>query len=91
MGVRVEFFGVARQRSQTAAAIVDISGPTTTLAVVLTALAERHPGFGNACVQDGGLRAGYVANLDGDCFISDPDTVIQNGQSLLILAADAGG
>ena len=33
----------------------------------------------------------YLASLNGDRFVSDPDTRLAEGDVLLLLAADAGG
>ena len=38
-----------------------------------------------------GLLHPTLVNLDGERFISDPDTLIHDGQCVLILSADAGG
>jgi hypothetical protein len=37
------------------------------------------------------LEAGYRINLDGQRFVTDPQTPISGGQCVLILSADAGG
>ena len=37
------------------------------------------------------LRTGYIASIDGQCFVQDDDVVIDDQESLLILSADAGG
>jgi len=37
------------------------------------------------------LRPSFVANLNGDQFVSDPLTRLNDGDSVLILSADAGG
>jgi hypothetical protein len=54
-------------------------------------LASKLPEFGRECVSAGKLAPSLTANLDGKRFISDPATSIRDGQSLLILSADAGG
>jgi molybdopterin converting factor small subunit len=38
-----------------------------------------------------GLHPSIVANLNGDEFVSDPDTPLADDDRLLILSADAGG
>jgi hypothetical protein len=42
-------------------------------------------------VVNGRLHESLAANLGGARFIHDPRTIIRDGQSLLILSADAGG
>ena len=37
------------------------------------------------------LRASFVANLNGDRFVSDPHTRLREDDCVLILSADAGG
>jgi len=87
MSVAVEFYGVPRQRIGIAQAIADGAD----LGEVLVDLAHRYPRFGETCVDDERLRAGFTANLGGNRFISDPRTPLPAGEKLLILSADAGG
>ena len=89
MPIRVEFYGIARQRAGVPAVELATSGAT--LNQVLLEVAAQLPVFGQACIASGTLAATLAANLDGERFISDPATPIRNGQSLLILSADAGG
>lgn len=91
MSVTIEFFGIPRQRAGTARVEIEAGSFGDALAV----LSERFPALAGACfeVRDGTgrLRPGYVANLNGDRFVSEPDTPLADGDSLLILSADAGG
>jgi len=89
MPIRVEFFGIARQRAGVPA--MELHVPRATLGAVLSELAVKLPEFGRECVTVGRLAASLTANLDGKQFISDPATPIRDGQSLLIISADAGG
>lgn len=95
MAIRVEFYGIARQRAGvTHYLLSDFAGEPAKRAVladVLAALAERLPEFGRQCLVAGGLHSSLTANLDGRIFVSDPATPIENGQCLLILSTDAGG
>ena len=91
MSIRVEFYGIARERAGTAAVQVDPGDLPATLRGVLNELERRVPGFGRDCLDDGNLHTTLAANLDGERFVTDPATVIHDGQSLLILSADAGG
>lgn len=61
------------------------------LATLLGILAQRFPDFGRECVTDGQLRTGYLANLNGERFVADPRALLQVGDCLLIMTADAGG
>ena len=46
--------------------------------------------FGELIAADR-LQPSFVANLNGDRFVSDPGTPLGEGDSVLILSADAGG
>jgi molybdopterin converting factor small subunit len=90
MPVRVEFFGIARQRAGVAVLEVPMAAPTGTLGEVLGGVVDRVPSLSDL-VPGGLLHDSLQANLDGRSFVSDPATAIRDGQSLLILSADAGG
>jgi molybdopterin converting factor small subunit len=82
----VEFLGVPRQR----AGISELEVQANTLGQMLTVLATRFPGFA-ALVAHDRLHPSMAANLNGDRFVSDPATVLLDGDHVLILSADAGG
>ena len=54
-------------------------------------LGERYPDLSATCLDGRLLRKGCVANVDGRRFVTDPDTPLVAGQSLLIMSADVGG
>jgi sulfur-carrier protein len=87
MSITVEFFGIPRQR----AGLSQTEATGTRLNEVLADLALRFPDLGHTCIDQDHLRAGFIANLDGQRFISDPCTPLHAGDCLLILSADAGG
>ena len=87
MTVKVELFGIPRQRAGTA----ETTAEGTRLGEVLRDLEARFAGLAETCIQDGRLRPGFAANLGGNRFVSDPHTELRPGESLLILSADAGG
>jgi sulfur-carrier protein len=91
MAICVEFFGIARQRAGVSRLHLELASPAAPLADVLTAVAEQLPPLQNGWIAAGRLHASLAANLDGQRFVSDPATLIGDGQSLLILSADAGG
>ena len=70
---------------------MELDVPGATLGCVLNVLAEKLPEFGRECVLAGKLAPSLAVNLDGQRFISERATPIRDGQSLLILSADAGG
>ena len=82
----VEFLGVPRQR----VGVAELEVQAHTLGQLLSTLAETLPSFRELIVEDR-LHPAFVANLNGDEFISDPATVLRATDSVLILSADAGG
>ena len=87
MTIRVEFYGIPRQR----AGVAETTATGDRLGEVLADLETRFPGLAECCIEDGRLRKGYVANLAGKRFVTDPATPLTSEESLLILSADAGG
>ncbi len=87
MTITVELFGIPRQRAGVAQ--VEVDGAR--LGEILAALVSRFPRLADECIADDRLQSGYLANLNGQRFVSDPDTRLRSGDALLILSADAGG
>jgi molybdopterin converting factor small subunit len=85
-GVRVEFFGIPRER----AGVMELELQADTLGQLLTTLAIRFPSLGEL-VQADRLRSPFLANLNGARFVSDPGTQLTETDCVLILSADAGG
>ena len=84
--MRVELLGVPRER----AGVAELELQAETLGQLLVALAVRCPALGELITADR-LQPFVVANLNGDRFVSDPRTPLREGDSVLILSADAGG
>ena len=84
--MHVEFFGIPRERVGISEVVLDAA----TLGEVLAVLRERFPAFEGLIAADR-LHPSVAANLNGDLFVSDPQTAIGDGDHLLILSADAGG
>ena len=84
--MRVELLGVPRER----AGVAELELQADTLGELLVALAVRLPSLGEL-ITAGRLQPSVVANLNGDRFVSDPRTPLTEGDSILILSADAGG
>ena len=87
MTLTVEFYGIPRLR----AGVPRIEIEATRLDEVVRELATRFPALAETCFDQGKLRTGYVASIDGRRFVSDPATALGEGDTLLILSADAGG
>jgi molybdopterin converting factor small subunit len=84
--MHVEFLGVPRQRAGVAELVVEAD----TLGQLLTTLSTRLPALAEVIVGDR-LHPAFVANLNGDEFVSDPATALGADDHILILSADAGG
>jgi len=87
MRVTVELYGIPRLRAGVAEAVVEGS----TLGDILRELSQRFPALGETCIAGRGLRAGFMANLRGDQFVTDPDICLQEGDAVMLLSVDAGG
>ena len=84
--MHVEFLGVSRQR----AGIAELEVHAETLGQLLGTLATKIPSLGEIIAADR-LHSAFVANLNGDRFVSDPATRLHQNDCVLILSADAGG
>ena len=84
--MRVEFYGVSRQRSGVAERHVT----ARTLGELLGALAAEYPSLGEL-ISENRLHPALTANLNGDRFVRDPHTPLGEHDCVLILSADAGG
>ena len=82
----VEFLGVPRQRAGVSQLEVDAK----TLGELFGTLAAQFPSLTDLIAADR-LHSSFVANLNGDQFVSDPGTPLSNNDCVLILSADAGG
>jgi molybdopterin converting factor small subunit len=90
--LRVEFFGIPRQRAGAAEAAIPLPSPTADLGDLLGELTFRFPGLVGECLEPGGrLAPACIANLDGDRFVRDPATPLAGVSTVLLLSADAGG
>ncbi|MCA9230972.1 MAG: hypothetical protein KDA57_09990 [Planctomycetales bacterium] len=87
MSVTVELFGIPRARAGLAVA----SAAGNCLGDALADLGRQFPGLAETCLDGRSLRPGYTANLRGERFVTDPETPLADGDTLLLLALDAGG
>ena len=88
MSVRIEFYGIPRERAGVGA--IELSG-VSTLGDVLRTLTTRLPALAAHCFEHDRMKAGYLANLNGESFTTDPAFPVRAGDAVLILSADAGG
>ena len=84
--MHVEFFGVPRERAGVSALEVHAD----TLGQLLGVLARRMPSL-SEIIEDDRLHPAFVANLNGDRFVTHPNPPRRGDDSVLILSADAGG
>ena len=84
--IAIEFFGIPRQR----AGIPKLEVRADTLGQLLGRLVAQMPPFGEFITVDR-LHSAFLANLNGDRFISDPGTPLGDDDCVIILSADAGG
>jgi len=87
MSVRIEFFGVPRHR----AGVVGLDVAAATLGTAVLETVRRFPALKEFCAADGALCPGFLANVNGRTFVSDPATPLADGDSVLILSSDVGG
>jgi molybdopterin-guanine dinucleotide biosynthesis protein A/molybdopterin converting factor small subunit len=92
VGCSVELFGVAQLLAGTKEIALDLPGEAT-LGEALAALAVRLPVLVGRVVHLDRRRLldGYACSLNALGIVRDPDTRIANGDSIVVLAADAGG
>ena len=87
MSIRIEFYGIPKQR----AGVDAIDVEAATLGEALQQLSEPLPQFADACLSEGRLQPSFLANINGENFTTDPRTPLAPGDTVLILSADAGG
>ena len=85
--IRLEFFGVARRRANVAAITLDVA----CLREVLLQIGEQFPPLAQLCVEDGELAPGWLLNVNGSAFTRDLRSPLNDGDSVLLIPADAGG
>ena len=87
MPIRVELFGIPRHRTGTE--MIEVEAQT--LGEALEAAGRRLPALADSCLDGDRLRGGYLANLNGRTFVSDPATRLFVDDCVLILSSDVGG
>ena len=75
MTIRVELYGIPRQRAGAELLHVATESVGTSLAQILADLTRQSPALAAACFDEGSLRNGYFSCIDGVTFVSDPETV----------------
>ena len=84
--MHVEFLAISRRL----AGVSEVEVQAETLGQLLATLAERFPALGEYITSDR-LHPSFSANLNGNEFVTDPHTVLHQGDHVLILSSDVGG
>jgi len=87
MQVAVELFGIPRTR----AGVARTTAVGKCLGDVLADLSARYPQLADSCIDGRCLRPGFTANVGGQRFVTDPQTTLEEGDTVLLLSLDAGG
>lgn len=90
MQVHIEFYGIPRQRTGTAAVTLEFPDDTVSLGSIVGELKSRFSELAASCFAGNSLQHGYAANLNGEQFLMGDET-IPDRATVLILSADAGG
>jgi molybdopterin converting factor small subunit len=85
--IRLEFFGVARSRANVAAVDLDVEN----LFDIVARVREQFPSLVELCVKNGQLAPGWLLNINGAVFTRDLSIALDDGDSVLLIPADAGG
>ena len=85
--ILIELYGVPRLR----AARRELTVQAASVAEALVALEAECPALSGSVIAGGRLLSAYRISLNGRSFITDPATRLVPGDSLVLIAADAGG
>ena len=85
--VTLELFGVPRLRAGTGRLTVEAAD----VGQALTELARACPSLDGTVIINRAVHPAYMLSLNGRRFVHDPGTPLHAGDSLWLLAADAGG
>ncbi len=85
--ISIELFGVPRLRAGTGLVRLE----AVDLGSALEGLALACPGLDGSVVLGGRAHPAYKLSLNGDRFVTEPETTLNDGDVLLLLAADVGG
>ncbi len=89
--IHVELYGIVRHRAGTDRVCITIGSNAISMEDVLRLLQLECPALKGLCIEDGRLQDGFIANVDGQRFVSDRNALLPAGCSLLIMSNDAGG
>ena len=85
--VTLEFFGTSRLYTQ----VDKCALKAACFKDVAEFLTLRFPKFAKKCLQNEALSPNYLLCLNGETFIDASNLELQDGDTIIILSADAGG
>ncbi len=78
---------MARSRTNVAAATLDVDN----LREVVSYIQTQFPSLAELCIDNGQLASDWLLNVNGTAFTRDLSTELNDGDSVLLIPADAGG
>ncbi len=85
--IQIELYGVPRLRAGTARLSVE----GASVGAAIDALAAVCPALSDHVFHKGLIHPAYKLSLNGERFVSDRATPLNDGDTLLLLSADVGG
>ena len=85
--IQIEFYGVPRLRAGMSRLRLEASS----VGQALRGLVDACPALNDSVLPDGRIEPAYKLSLNGERFVSDPQTPLSEGDVLLLLSADVGG
>lgn len=85
--ITVEFLGIPKLK----AGVSFCEVPTGSLSSVIDHLTKQFPRLALEFLPSPSGKSHVLYSINGDYFLNDPDTILVEGQQLLIISADAGG
>jgi sulfur-carrier protein len=85
--IAIELYGVPRMRAGTGLLHLEAS----TVGQALRELGRVCPALRDSVLRPELLHAVFKLSLNGERFVSDPETPLADGDVLLLLSADVGG
>jgi sulfur-carrier protein len=85
--IAIEFYGVPRLRAGTRLVRLEAS----TVGQALRELGRVCPALKDSVLRQETVHEVFKLSLNGDRFVSDPETPLSDGDTLLLLSADVGG
>jgi len=85
--ITVEFLGIPKLK----AGVPFCQVPVGTLSSIIDHLKKQFPRLSEEFMPSPSGKSHVLYSLNGDYFLQDPNTILIEGQVLLVISADAGG